>query len=235
LKANFVGNISHELRTPMTQVVGYVELLAEGTLGPLTREQRDALQSMRRAASRLEGLIEDLIQFAATTRGEIQLSLSSCDMVSVAQDAIDHARHGSGAGKTKVNLEADSGLPLVRADRPRITWVVAQLLDNSLKFTPPGGRVTLAIRRSARGVCLSVEDTGIGIPQSRIAELFTPFHQLDGATTRRYSGTGLGLALARQIVEAHGSQIRVESKEAKGSSFSFDLDQAGRSTSGPGS
>jgi len=125
-----------------------------------------------------------------------------------------------------MRLEAEPGLPPVQADRQRIGWVIAQLLDNSLKFTPPGGQVTLGIRRSPKGVRLSVEDTGIGIPQSRIAELFTPFHQLDGSTTRRYSGTGLGLALAQQIVEAHGSQIRVESAEAKGSSFSFELDLA---------
>jgi signal transduction histidine kinase len=227
LKANFVGNISHELRTPMTQVVGYVELLAEGTLGSLPPEQSGALQSMRRAVSRLESLIEDLIQFAATTRGEVRLAISPCDLLLAARDAISHARHGSGAGKANVGLDAEPGLPLVRADRARITWVIGQLLDNSLKFTPPGGRVTLSLRHSPRGVFLSVQDTGIGIPQSRIAELFTPFHQLDGATTRRYSGTGLGLALAQQIVEAHGSQIRVESREGKGSSFSFELDQSG--------
>ncbi|MGA2819679.1 MAG: ATP-binding protein [Anaerolineales bacterium] len=226
LKANFVGNISHELRTPMTQVVGYVELLSEGALGSLSPEQQGPLQSLRRATARLESLIEDLIQFAATTRGEVQLALSQCDIISVAQEAMSHAKLRAGRGKVVMRLEAEPGLPPVQADRQRIGWVIAQLLDNSLKFTPPGGQVTLGIRRSPKGVRLSVEDTGIGIPQSRIAELFTPFHQLDGSTTRRYSGTGLGLALAQQIVEAHGSQIRVESAEAKGSSFSFELDLA---------
>ncbi len=226
LKANFVGNISHELRTPMTQVVGYVELLSEGALGSLSPDQQGALQSLRRATARLESLIEDLIRFAATTRGEVQLALSHCDIISVAQEAMSRASPGAGRGRVSMRLEAEPGLPPVQADRQRIGWVIAQLLDNSLKFTPPGGQVRVCIRRSAKRVRLSVEDTGIGVPQSRIAELFTPFHQLDGSTTRRYSGTGLGLALAQQIVEAHGSQIRVESAESKGSSFSFELDLA---------
>jgi len=226
MKANFVGNISHELRTPMTQVVGYVELLAEGALGPVSPEQQGPLQSLRRATARLQSLIEDLIQFAGTTRGETQLVLSSCNITSLAQEAMSRVKPGAIPSMANIKLESESGLPPVRADRQRLGWVIAQLLDNSLKFTPQGGRVTLALRHSPKGVSLSVTDAGIGIPQSRIAEIFTPFHQLDGSATRRYSGTGLGLALAQQIVEAHGSQIRVTSAEGKGSTFSFELEKA---------
>jgi signal transduction histidine kinase len=115
-------------------------------------------------------------------------------------------------------------LPLVQADPEKIGWVLSQLLDNGIKFTPTGGRVVVSVKEEiANLVMVSVIDTGIGIPPERMNEIFEPFHQLDGSSTRHAGGTGLGLSLMRQIVEAHGSLLDVISTEGKGSTFKFPL------------
>jgi signal transduction histidine kinase len=110
-------------------------------------------------------------------------------------------------------------------DEEKLAWVLLQLVDNAVKFTPAGGRVTFSLTPNSKRsrVLIAVKDTGIGIPFNRMPELFQPFHQLDSSSTRRYGGTGLGLALVRQILEAHGEQIKVESAIGQGSTFSFEL------------
>jgi signal transduction histidine kinase len=125
-----------------------------------------------------------------------------------------------------VNLHAviDEDVPPVQGDPQKIGWVLGQLLDNGIKFTPSGGSVVLSIKREGENlVIVSVTDTGIGIPPAKLDDIFEPFHQLDGSTTRRYGGTGLGLSLVRQIVEAHGSMLEVQSTEGHGSTFRFPL------------
>ena len=125
-----------------------------------------------------------------------------------------------------MNLHAvvNDDVPLVQADSQKIAWVLGQLLDNGVKFTPANGSVVVSVQREGENlVIVSVTDTGIGIPSNRIEDIFEPFHQLDGSTTRRYGGTGLGLSLVRQIVEAHGSMLEVQSTEGRGSTFRFPL------------
>jgi signal transduction histidine kinase len=118
----------------------------------------------------------------------------------------------------------DKERPFVQADPQKIAWALGQLLDNAVKFTPSGGRVVLNVRQeTANLVIVSVTDTGIGIPPHRIEEIFEPFHQLDSSSTRKYGGTGIGLSLVRQIVEAHGSMLEVTSVDGKGSTFKFPL------------
>ena len=123
-----------------------------------------------------------------------------------------------------LNTIIDENLPLVQADMQKIAWVLNQLVDNAVKFTPSNGRVVIGVKREGENlVIVSVTDTGIGIPSSHLDEIFEPFHQLDGSTTRRYGGTGLGLSLVRQIVEAHGSMLEVQSIEGRGSTFKIPL------------
>ncbi|MEJ2563610.1 MAG: ATP-binding protein, partial [Anaerolineales bacterium] len=119
--------------------------------------------------------------------------------------------------------DVDEGIPAVFADLDRLFWVLFQLIDNAIKFTPSGGSVRLSAKQDDQLVIISVSDTGIGIPPDRMEEIFEPFHQLDGSPTRRYGGAGLGLALARLIINAHGSELKVESEEGEGSTFSFAL------------
>jgi signal transduction histidine kinase len=124
----------------------------------------------------------------------------------------------------RVLASALDRIPPVQADSEKIGWVVNQLLDNGIKFTPSGGSVVINLKEEGNNlVQISITDTGIGIPPQRLKEIFEPFHQLDGSSTRHYGGTGLGLSLVRQIVEAHGSLLDVQSVEGKGSTFKFPL------------
>jgi signal transduction histidine kinase len=224
LKANFISNISHELRTPLTHIKGYIELLITESLGSITSEQRHALTVSQQSTNRLEGLIEDLIMVSLASRGELSILQADVDLRRLANLAVKS--HADAALERGVSLHAvvDEDVPLVQADSQKIAWVLSQLLDNGIKFTPSGGRVVVSVKREGENlVIVSVTDTGIGIPSQKLNDIFEPFHQLDGSTTRRYGGTGLGLSLVRQIVEAHGSMLEVQSTEGRGSTFKFPL------------
>lgn len=224
MKANFVANISHELRTPLTHVKGYLELLSTGTLGPLSDDQSNALQVSQKAAGRLESLIDNLILFSLAARGEMTLRLTPVNLDKVAQEIINYSLPKAQDRKVSLVYENKSDIPLVQADEEKISWAILQLIDNAIKFTPSGGKVSLSLEKeSDKLVAVIVADTGIGIPADRLAEVFEPFHQLDASSTRRYGGTGLGLALVKEIVSAHGSMVEVKSEEGKGSAFSFPL------------
>ena len=223
LKANFVSNISHELRTPLTHIKGYLNLLAEGEMGPLGQSQQDGIDVILRAEDRLEQLIEDLIQFSLVSRGGLNLDLEKVDLSTLIKTSLD--RISPKAKKHEININANlaDNLAPVRADEDKINWVLLQLLDNAVKFTPKGGDVLVKAINNVGFVSISVIDTGIGIPKERLSEIFEPFHQLDGSSTRHYGGTGLGLTMVRRIIDAHGSQINVGSVIGEGSCFEFAL------------
>ncbi|HVN16208.1 MAG TPA: ATP-binding protein [Anaerolineales bacterium] len=224
LKANFVANVSHELRTPLTHIIGYLELMATESLGPITEEQKHALEVSQRATVRLENLIEDLIMFSLASRGEMSLKQEVMDVGRMANLIVRSAQGTASTRGVTVHAVVDDNVPSVQADPQKIGWVLNQLIDNAIKFTPSGGRVVVSVRKEAENlVMISVTDTGIGIPASRMNEIFEPFHQLDGSSTRHYGGTGLGLSLVRQIIEAHGSLLDVQSVEGRGSTFRFPL------------
>lgn len=224
LKANFVANISHELRTPLTHIKGYLELLHSEALGELAPEQKKALEVSKRSTNQLESLIDSLILFSLSSRGEMSMQLAPVDLAKVAQNVINFSKGKAEQRKVDLSLEISPGLSTVRADEQKIAWVILQLVDNAIKFTPAEGRVALAVTAESKTlVRVAVSDTGIGIPKDRLDEIFEPFHQLDGSSTRRYGGTGLGLALVREIITAHASIIEVESEEGKGSIFHFLL------------
>jgi signal transduction histidine kinase len=223
LKSNFIANISHELRTPLTHIKGYLDILGDGGLGPLTEAQAEAVGVLNRAELRLERLIEDLIQFSLASRGEVSLTLKNSDIGKLVQIAVDRSMHKAQTQNIQLTCMVQPDLPIMQIDEDKIGWVLIQLLDNALKFTPKGGKVAIKARNTNGVVSISVLDTGIGIPENKISEIFEPFHQLDGDATRRYAGTGLGLAMVRRIVEAHGSQVKVQSAVGKGSRFEFSL------------
>jgi signal transduction histidine kinase len=223
LKLNFIANISHELRTPLTHLRGYIELMIDDGLGPLSKEQSDALTVMRRSEGRLENLIEDLIQFSFVARGDLDVKIEAVALKEIVDDVVLLTTQKSERSKITFKKSFPSQLPLVRADKQKISWVLSQLLDNAIKFTPENGRVHLVVQTDNPWAKLIVHDTGIGIAPDRIHEIFEPFHQLDSSATRHYGGTGLGLAMVRQIVEAHGSKVKVRSIEGKGSYFEFSL------------
>ena len=223
LKSNFVSNISHELRTPLTHIKGYLNLLAENALGPLTDEQADALAVVLRAEARLEQLIEDLIQFSLVARGQLSLNLSVVDVKELVSIAVKKVESHARTRQVKMGVNLEYTYPPIRVDAEKIIWVLMQLLDNAIKFTSQGGSVQIYTAQDNNLISIGVIDTGIGIPPEKLAEIFEPFYQLDGGTTRHFSGTGLGLALVKRIVEAHGGLLKVSSTVGKGSCFEFSL------------
>lgn len=224
LKANFISNISHELRTPLTHIKGYIELLITESLGSITSEQRHALTVSQQSTNRLEGLIEDLIMVSLASRGELSIFQTDVDIQRLANLAVKSQADAALARGVNLHAVIDGDMPLVQADSQKIAWVLSHLIDNGIKFTPSGGSVIVSVKREGENlVIVSVTDTGIGIPPQKLDDIFEPFHQLDGSTTRRYGGTGLGLPLVRQIIEAHGSMLEVQSIEGRGSTFKFPL------------
>jgi signal transduction histidine kinase len=219
LKSNFIANISHELRTPLTHIKGYLDLLAAEALGPLSPEQSEAIRILLKSENRLERLIEDLILFSLASRGEMTLSLEEVSIVELIGAVVLGSKQKASSKGVKLETKFPDGLPSLRIDREKIGWVLTQLLDNAIKFTPEGGDVLVNSWHESGTIYLTVEDTGIGIPADRLGEVFESFHQLDGSATRRFGGTGLGLTLVSRILDAHGAHIQVDSEVGKGSRF----------------
>jgi signal transduction histidine kinase len=227
LKANFIANISHELRTPLTHIKGYLDILSDGGLGTLTNGQSDALNVLRRAATRLERLIEDLLHFSLASRGELNLRLAPVELSEGISDVVSGNQAKARAAEVKLDISLGINLQPVKCDEEKILWVVSQLVDNAIKFTPKGGRVLVEAWQEKELLTVAVTDTGIGIPKERLTEIFEPFHQLDSSSSRRFGGTGIGLALSNRILEAHGVSLKVESAAGVGSRFQFSLPMGG--------
>jgi signal transduction histidine kinase len=223
LKTNFISNISHELRTPLTHMVGYLELLRDQSLGPTNEDQSHAVNVLLKSYNRLHNLIDDLIQFSMLSQGEMSIAQEPITTTTIIENATAHASNI--ANEKEINLTITNTHPntYVFADKDKISWVLGELIENGIKFNNAGGKVIVKSKEENGVVFFQVIDSGIGIEPKQLEEIFVPFHQLDGSSTRKYGGTGIGLALAKQIIEAHGSQLKADSIVNKGSSFEFKL------------
>ncbi len=226
LKSNFIANISHELRTPLTHIKGYIELLISGAMGDLNEQQNSAIHVVQKSTERLEQQIEDLIRYSLAARGEFILRFAPFSVSDLYSQVINRCREKASEKKLQLTAHLSEDLPTVSGDIEKLSWALIQLVDNAIKFTTSGGKVDLNAKCLNGKVEISVIDTGIGIPDDRKEEIFEPFHQLDGSATRRFGGTGLGLALVKQIIEAHGIRIQLETVVNKGSRFFFLLPAA---------
>jgi signal transduction histidine kinase len=223
LKANFISNISHELRTPLAHIIGYIDLLRSEGLGPLTHDQTEALAVIGKAYTRLQNLIDDLIQFSLLAEEGTTLSTAPVALKEVVEAVVAKSQGKASEKDISIHVNIPDSPPIVLADEQRIAWVLEQLLDNGIKFNRQGGEVHIHTQTNELQATIAVIDTGIGIPEDKLEEIFRPFHQLDGSSTRRYGGTGLGLTLVQRIIKAHNSKLLVESRVGKGSQFSFTL------------
>ena len=225
LKTNFVSNISHELRTPLAHMIGYIDLLKEEALGPLTREQVTATDVLAKSYNRLYALIDELIQFSMLSQGEMTIYQKSVVTQKLLNNAISHPSQMASEMDVQIKIQNDAEDIQVYADLEKISWVLGELIENGIKFNKSGGQVIVKLAPAAGMVHFQVIDNGIGIGQEHLDDIFEAFHQIDGSSTRRVGGTGIGLALAKQIVEAHGSKLKVRSVPNKGSNFEFFLPQ----------
>jgi len=228
-KDQFLSNISHELRTPLNSIIGFTDLLLTQELGPpLSDQQRDFLETVARNGRQLLELINELLDLQRIAAGRMTLKPEAVDLAALLAETtgsvhaqVQKHRHALVVTPTPHDLR-------VQADRGRVRQVLLNLLSNAIKFTPDGGRITVAAGPVNGGseVRIAVTDTGIGIAAEDQPKLFQEFSQLDASASRRYEGTGLGLALSRRLIELHGGAIGVDSEMGKGSTFWFTLPQA---------
>ncbi|KQT90711.1 hypothetical protein ASG49_13205 [Marmoricola sp. Leaf446] len=221
MKQEFVSAVSHELRTPLTAIRGSLELLADGDAGELPAPARPVVEMAARGSERLSRLVDDIIDLERLESGEFGVHPAPHDLLPLLADAV---------GSLSV-LACDAGVVVriaacparVVCDGDRITQALVNLVGNALKFTPPGGTVTVDARRTGEALLVSVADTGRGIPPGELEAVFDRFHQVEPDDARQQSGTGLGLSITRRIVEANGGRIWAESEPGVGSRFSFTL------------
>jgi signal transduction histidine kinase len=220
VKDEFLANISHELRTPLTAVMGYLALMEEGLAGPVTPEQRKTLAQVKTSSQHLLDLIGDLLELTTLKRGGLEAVTSAFDVRDPLHDAVSSTRGRSDDVALRVN-EPETGTVMV-SDRRKIAKLLGALLSNAYKFTRNGEvRVSVEVRNDL--AVYRVQDTGIGIPGEMQQLVFDEFRQADGSTTRRYGGSGLGLALARRLARLLGGEIFVESALGEGSTFRAEL------------
>lgn len=223
MRDEFVSLVSHQVRTPLTSIRGYVELLLDGDAGPLTADQQRFLGFVAEGSKRLLGLADDLLFISRVDAGKLELSLEDVDVVALARGAIEALRPVADERGVELVQEAEEGTPVVHADAHAVRQAVDNLLSNGVKFTPSGGRVTLRVQPRDAYVVMEVADTGIGIPESEQPRLFERFFRASNARMQAIPGTGLGLAIVKEIAEAHGGALEFETTEGKGSSFRLVL------------
>ncbi len=220
LKDEFVALISHDLRTPLTSIMGYLELTLED--GELSKRQSGYLEIVDRNAKRLLALVNDLLFVARLEAGELDLHPSKLDLAAVVRQTVSEAEPRAAASGITLTCEAEP-VPPVSADRGRIFQLLDNLVSNAIKFTPEGGDVRVSVAQANGAVRLEVADTGIGVDADEQRRLFERFFRASTAAERQIPGTGLGLYIARAIVEAHGGSISVESEPGRGTSFRIDM------------
>ena len=223
LKTNFVSNISHELRTPLTHIKGYLDLVMGEDCVQNNPVVSENLETVLRSTERLENLINDLITFSTAEAGQMALVIEPFNIVEASMLATSrYARMASGKNITVEQTFAHDTI-IVNGDKKKVAWVINQLLDNSIKYMRAPGVIKIQIEIVQSKANFQIEDNGPGLEASQIEEAFLPFHQLDGKSNREHGGIGIGLTLAKMIIEAHNSEIHVESTPSKGSRFSFSL------------
>ncbi|AFM24574.1 HAMP domain-containing sensor histidine kinase [Desulfomonile tiedjei] len=221
LKRGVLSTVSHQLKTPLTSIRMAIHLLLEGDIGSPNEKQADVLMSAEQEAERLHRILENLLDIGRIESGKVYLNLQSLSPYMLVLDSVEPFRSASQDQGIHLNIELPEGLPEVLADPARVPHVFSNLLANALKYTHPGGRITVSAITDEEFVRFSVADTGRGIPAQYHENIFEQFFRAPIDATK--TGIGLGLSIAKEIVEAHGGTISVNSSEGEGSTFTFSL------------
>ncbi|NET27838.1 PAS domain S-box protein [Okeania sp. SIO1I7] len=236
LKDEFLASMSHELRTPLNAILGMSEALQEEVFGTINEQQLKALQTIEDSGSHLLELINDILDVAKIESGRIELDYTQVSIYHLCQSSITFVKQLALKKRIQLETRLPQNLPVLLVDERRIRQALINLLNNAVKFTPNGGRITLSVNLKQSPlnpdvsdfpwpnyIQIAVIDTGIGITLENLKKLFQPFIQIDSALNREYNGTGLGLALVKRIVDLHGGQVGVTSEVGVGSCFTMDI------------
>ena len=228
LKTQFLANISHDLRTPLTAIITHAEILRDGILGELNDRQQESVAGIISGGRQLLGMVGEILTYARGEANQLTLTRSEFDLASLIKQVAEVSEPLAAKKDQTLTVDVDPDVPRLYADREKVAHVVGNLLSNAIDFTPVAGRIWVIARRVANtdsGVSALVEvgDSGIGIAPEHHELVFREFAQVDSSASRRHHGTGLGLAIARKFVELHDGKIWVESALGQGSRFYFTL------------
>ena len=221
VRSEFLGNVTHELKTPISSISGYIETLLEGAINDKT-VNIGFLERALENAHRLEELVTDLVEISRIETGELKMNFEYFNIFDILKNLIKDAKQRNTNKKIKIDLDLPDKKLFVYGDKSRLDQVISNLLSNSLRYTDEGYIKVKANRRDDE-IVFSIIDTGIGITQKAIKRIFERFYRTDKARDRQIGGTGLGLSIAKHIIEAHGSKVYVDTVEGKGSTFSFGV------------
>ena len=225
-KGEFLAVMSHELRTPLNAIGGYAELMEMGLRGPITEEQRADLARIQQSQKHLLGLINQVLNYTRIETGTVQYELGDVAVAeALAAAEVFVVPQVRAKGLVYSFRTCDPSLA-VRADRDKLQQILLNLLTNAIKFTNPGGEITVTCAANPGTIAVSVADTGVGIPSEKLASIFDPFVQVDSRLTRAQDGIGLGLAISRDLARGMGGELAAESVEGVGSTFTLTLPRA---------
>jgi signal transduction histidine kinase len=218
----FIDTLSHELKTPLTSIIAAAGLLAEELETSGDRSHQKLIQTIIHNANTLETRLAELLDTVKSGSGRLQLQVEPVDMKSLILGTCLQITPMLRGKRQKLNTEMPDSLPIIHGDGPRLEQVMLNLITNAAKFTPEDGHILIRVRPENAGLVVDVQDDGIGIAREEMSRLFKPYSRLS-SDRQRHPGLGLGLSLAKQVVELHGGRIWVESEPGKGSTFSFSL------------
>ena len=223
MKDEFLSNVSHELKTPLVSIMGYGQIFFNETLGTLNDQQKKAINTVLRNSERLRRLIDSLLFISRADARTIEYQIEKLQIAEIIDNVINDMYLQIEEKGLTIEKDVPDNLPLINGDKARLSDMLTNLFDNSIKFTPSGGRIILNAYEEADNLHIGVKDTGIGIPKELIPNLFQRFYQIDASIRRRYGGTGVGLYISKNIVEAHNGKIWVESEEGGGTTVHVNL------------
>jgi signal transduction histidine kinase len=225
MKSDFVSTISHEFRTPLTSIGMSVGLLLEGITGEITEDQKELLDAIKEDNERLKSLVSDLLDLSRLESGKIQMDIDSYDINNIINHSVKPFYRQAEEKNTTINIDIKENTSKVKADFNKISWVLTNLIGNALRYTPEDGtgKIEIKVKDTANKVLVSVADNGKGIPEDHQKKIFEKFIQVKDVNGENTGGTGLGLAISKEIVNAHGGDIWVESNIGEGTIFYFTL------------
>jgi PAS domain S-box-containing protein len=224
MKDRFLSNVSHELKTPLTSIKGYTELIYDESLGVLSEQQKEVERTVLRNANRLKRLVDSLLYISRVQSGNVQYLFEPVSVVEIVEMTLQDLKIQIEDKKLTVEKNIANNIPTINGDRDKLTDMLTNIVDNSIKFTPEGGSLKFTIEEEDEFIHIVLKDNGIGIPPDMIPMLFQRFYQIDASRTRKYGGTGLGLYICKEIVNAHKGKIWAESEgENKGTGMHIQL------------